>query len=273
MKNILKTAFIALLALTACDDIDEADRFEGPVEFTPKKNVLIEDFTGQRCLNCPLAAEAVSKMRQTYGEEHVIAVAIHGGSLSLPDTSPVGLANATGESYNAFWGVNSWPKGLVDRGAGWSNPSSALLEYTSWSAAAVKRLQVEPAVQMALHNTYDAETDRLSIDVDLTALADVDGMVQVWLTENQITAPQIMPNGTMNTSYEHSHVFRAAVNGEWGEAVQLAEGEDAVKSYTFDLSAHASWTPDHMAVVAFVYSQSEGVMQVIDSPVVATAAE
>ena len=77
----------------------------------------------------------------------------------------------------------------------------------------------------------------------------------------------------MNPSYEHSHVFRAAVNGEWGEAVQLAEGQDAVKSYTFDLSTHASWTPDHMAVVVFVYSQSEGVMQVIDSPVVATVAE
>lgn len=273
MKNILKTAFIALLALTACDDIDEADRFEGPVDFTPKKNVLIEDFTGQRCLNCPLAAEAVGKMRQTYGEEHVIAVAIHGGSLSLPETSPVGLANATGESYNSFWGVNSWPKGLVDRGAGWSKPSDALLEYTSWSAAVVKRLQAEPALQMALRNTYDAETGQLSIDVDLTALTDVDGMVQVWLTENHITAPQVMPDGTMNTSYEHSHVFRAAVNGEWGEAVKMAEGENAVKSYIVALAEHPRWTPGNMAVVAFVYSQTEGVMQVIDSPVVAVTAE
>ena len=59
---------LVLLGFCACEEVDEADRFTGPVEFVPKKNVLIEDFTGQRCLNCPLAADAVHAMQATYAQ-------------------------------------------------------------------------------------------------------------------------------------------------------------------------------------------------------------
>ena len=77
MQTLYKWLFLilVLLGFCACEEVDEADRFTGPVEFVPKKNVLIEDFTGQRCLNCPLAANAVHAMQATYGAEHVIAVA------------------------------------------------------------------------------------------------------------------------------------------------------------------------------------------------------
>lgn len=261
---------LVLLGFCACDEVDEADRFTGPVEFVPKKNVLIEDFTGQRCLNCPLAADAVHAMQATYGAEHVIAVAIHGGSLSLPASSGVGLALPEGETYHTFWGVSSWPKGLVDRGGGWSTPSEALLEYTSWSAAAVKRLQVAPAVDMTLNNTYEAETGKLTMQVDIKANQPIkDGYLQVWLTESGIKAYQTMPDGSHNREYVHDHVLRAIVNGQWGEPVALnATGDTHTISYTYALGDHPTWEASKMAVVAFVYSKTGGVLQVIDSPVV-----
>ena len=65
--HTMATLGLALAVLTACDNVDENERFSGPVDITPKKNVLIEDFTGQRCLNCPLAADAVHAMQATYG--------------------------------------------------------------------------------------------------------------------------------------------------------------------------------------------------------------
>ena len=49
--HTMATLGLALAALTACDNVDENERFSGPVDITPKKNVLIEDFTGQRCSN------------------------------------------------------------------------------------------------------------------------------------------------------------------------------------------------------------------------------
>ena len=272
MQTLYKWSLLilVLLGFCACDEVDEADRFTGPVEFVPKKNVLIEDFTGQRCLNCPLAADAVHAMQATYGAQHVIAVAIHGGSLSLPASSGVGLALPEGETYQTFWGVSSWPKGLVDRGGGWSNPSEALLEYTSWSAAAVKRLQVAPAVDMTLLNTYEAETGQLTMQVDIKANQPIkDGYLQVWLTESGIKAYQTMPDGSHNREYVHDHVLRAIVNGQWGEPVALNATDDThTISYTYALGDHPTWKADKMAVVAFVYSKTGGVLQVIDSPVV-----
>lgn len=271
MKHILSFVLpAALLLFAACDEIDTDERFEGPVDFTPRKNVLIEDFTGQRCQNCPNAAKAVHTMQQTYGADHVIAVAIHGGSMSLPASSGVGFAFDESEYYNSYWQVDSWPKGLVDRGGGWSNPADALLEFTSWSAAVVKRLQVEPAVDIAMDgSSYDAKTGQLTIKVDLKANEALEGNLQVWLTESHIHAYQLMPSGSSNMAYEHNHVLRAVVNGTEGEAVQLAEDGEQTVSYTYDLSQQPRWVAGNMSVVAFVYNNKQGVMQVIDRSVVA----
>ena len=127
---------------TACNDIEQADRYE-PIEVTAKKNVLIEDFTGQYCVNCPKAADEIQRMQadSTIGE-HVIAVSIHGGSMSKHDseTSGLGLATDEGETYNSRWNVKSWPKGLVDRTGG-------LQDYESWNASGVSRLAETPTLR------------------------------------------------------------------------------------------------------------------------------
>lgn len=266
MKHILPFVLPAAMFLfPACDEIDDNERFTGPVEFTPKKNVLIEDFTGQRCQNCPNAAEAIHAMQQTYGAEHIIAVAIHGGSMSLPASSGVGFAFDASEYYNSYWQVDSWPKGLVDRGGGWNTPSDALLEFTSWSAAVVKRLQVTPSVDITMDgNSYDPATGKLTVSVDLKANEDLEGNLLVWLTESRIKGYQLMPDGSSNMAYEHNHVLRAVLNGNDGEAVRLSEGDGQTFSYTYDLTQQPRWVAGNMAVVAFVCNKQQGVMQVIE---------
>ena len=266
MKKIFNILTIFAIALfSACDTIDEDDRFIGPVEFTPKKNVLIEDFTGQRCLNCPTASEAVKSLQDLYGKEHVIAVAIHGGSMSMPSSNGFGLATETGEEYNKYWGIDSWPKGMVDRNA--ANPAGGATNYTSWAAQVIQRLVEEPKVEIAVSNaTYDADSLKLNITVDLATKEKLNGKVQVWLTQNDIVGYQVMPDGSHNMEYTHNHVFRAAVNGTWGEDVVLGKGEEASLTYTVDLNGQ-EWVPENLAVVAFVYNDQEGVLQVVEQHV------
>lgn len=256
-KILLLSAFAALFA--ACENIDENERFIGPKPFTPNKNVLIEDFTGQRCINCPLASEAVHAMQTVYGAEHVIAVAIHGGPMSI--NAPAGLATPVGNEYNNHWAVENWPMGLVDR-------TGELQEYTSWSAIASQRMQQMPKVAIGMEgNSYDAESRTLQVNVAVTGNEAANGKLQVWLVENNIEAYQSMPDGSHNTKYVHQHVFRDAVNGTWGEDISVNEGETQNKTYTYELT-NEKWVPANMAVVAFVYNDAEGVLQVIDAPVV-----
>ena len=48
--NIFVVAFVTM-GVISCDEIKESERFgQEPIAFTPRKNVLIEDFTGQMCL-------------------------------------------------------------------------------------------------------------------------------------------------------------------------------------------------------------------------------
>lgn len=257
LHRILLLSAIAALGLTACDNIDEADRFDGPISVEGKKNVLIEEFTGQRCSNCPLAAEKVAELQGLYGHDRVIAVAIHGGGLSVSEESnaKIGLANAQGNAYNTYWGIESWPSGLIDR-------STGPLDYLSWQAEVIKRFMQDVKADVQVTNlTYNNETRTLSFDVETENLDDatVSGKLQVWLTENDIVRLQTMPDGSSNRNYVHKHVFRASVNAPFGDAVTVSAGETLKQTYTYTIKDN--WVAENMSVVAFIYNDTDGVMQ------------
>ena len=99
LKNIVALAALGL-SFAACDDIKESERY---IPVTPdtktEKAVLIEDFTGMNCVNCPNAAEEIQKIQTAYGAEKIIAVAVHG---EMPGLSGP-LANALGTEYYNHW--------------------------------------------------------------------------------------------------------------------------------------------------------------------------
>ena len=193
---------IFLLTLCACDEIDEQDRFqkveiasggesggEGGSEGTGfgAKNVLIEDFTGQRCINCPLATNTISTLQASFGHDRVIPVAIHGGDLTL--AAPTGLANAIGNTYTAERGVSSKPKGEVDR-------TGQLLDQEKWGTTVLERIAMTAHVKLDVENiAFDADTRELSFSVNASAdLTGAQGLLQVWLTESHIHKYQATPD-------------------------------------------------------------------------------
>lgn len=255
---------LALAALTACDNVDENERFSGPVDITPKKNVLIEDFTGQRCSNCPMAAEELKSIQTAFGADHVIAVAIHGGALGVSeaDRPTIGLANEQGEQLYNHWGVTDQPIGLVDRTAG-------LQSFTNWFGLAVKRLIMDPKADLTLQQpAYDPATRTLTLQVGATGHENLDAKLQIWLTESNLVRLQTMPaewGGGNNREYVHNHVFRTAVNDLLGDELVLQAGQARTLDYTSTLNE--GWQPENMAVLAILYSEEEGVIQVAEQPI------
>jgi putativeouter membrane protein omp28 len=255
IKNFLLLG-LAVAAFAACDNINEADRYgKDPLPVKPEKGILIEDFTGQKCINCPKATDVIHELQGLYGEDYVIAVAIHGGALSLPESNPKSLATDQGNKYHDHWGVTTWPKGKIDRG-------KENLEFTSWSAEVVKRLQIKPAVDLDLAGTtYDATSRRLNVAVKMTGNEAVEGKLQIWLIEDNIVAPQQMPDGKINKNYVHNHVFRASVNEPYGTPVTVAKAASETKQFDYTLAD--KYKPENVSVVAFVYNDAGGVLQVI----------
>ena len=277
MKYLAILLPVAAWALSACDNIESNERWEEKVPVEIKKNVLIEDFTGQNCVNCPAATDVIHQLQQGAAGAHIIAVGIHGGSMSYSiDILPFGLATAIGETYNKDWGVSSWPSGMVDRQGG-------LLEFTAWPSAAASRLQLDPAVDMQLSTAFDGNASdtqwgKAEITVKLSELqagALENAYVNVWITEGNIVARQTKPEGSDN-AYVHQHVLRDVLTPAYGEKVMSQDAEGmATCTFSYDIPktyGRSSKTDVlNMTVVAFVTKGEKGeVMQAEEARIVAT---
>lgn len=267
LRKMIYTAAVAAMAIAlgGCTPIDEDDRLIEVDTPQAQRAVLIEDFTGQWCPNCPNAAEEIEGLVQTYGSDVIIPVAIHsgpqgfkGGTAEMP-----GLMTDIGNEYFNKYGIEYQPQGVIDKGG--------KLAYTAWAASVRNELQKTALLSIHVDNEYAETTRQLSIHTTLESVKginEVSGKLQLWLVEDGITSIQVMPDNSYNQAYVHNHVFRDAVNGTWGEDVTMEEGTPTETDHTYTIPA--DWKPNKVAVVAFVYNDS-GVLQVAKFPIVKEA--
>lgn len=272
MKRFFLLATI-ILGLTACSNIDEDERliYVEPAEVN--RPVLIEDFTGQACVNCPNATAAIHELQETYGEENVIAVAIHCGPFAhlrsnMGNAFLSDLGTKLGDEYYTHWNIEAQPGVKINRGA-------PIYDTNQYAAAVANELKKTSTVH------FDAvEFSNNAVLVDLSSSDRVEGRLQVWIVEDSINArdpqtkyQQFMPDGSRRQDYVHNHVFRASLtNDAYGEPVTLEAGN---KSYTqvFYLQGNEAldnfehlWQKQNLSAVVFFWNEQQGVMQAIRVP-------
>ena len=257
MKNNLFIFSILCLFLVACDHIAENDRLievqsTQPADDVPTataRAVLLEDFTGQRCVNCPTGTEVIEQLQEAYGDQ-LIAVGVHSGPLGFKGNAKnIGLATDLGDEYYNYWKLEYQPVGLINR--------HGAVNYTDWTAEVVKQLNMMSEIKLELEAKLQSE--QIIISVKGQNLGDdYKGKLQVWVLEDGIVAMQSMPDGTVNREYVHNHVLRTAVNGTWGDAIDFKEAE--TKALTYSQTVDAAWNKANLSVVAFVYND-DGVEQ------------
>lgn len=250
-KNIFFLLLSLPLLFSCSEEIPFDERYEELPSVEVKRNILLEDFTGQFCSNCPEAHQVITDLQALY-REHVIAVAIHAGHFGIAEGSTpniLGLMQPEGNNYAAHWGVEAYPMGLVNR-------TSGLLKHTEWAAYSRQALTQEP--QAAIKLTAEIANDSLFIHTELQSESMLNGKLQLWITESNITAVQ-QNGGALLVDYQHHHVYRASVNGLWGEDIALAAGSPATCEHSIPL--HSNWNTENLSVVAFVYNDTDGVLE------------
>ena len=213
---------LALLLLVGCDAVERPDRWrEDPAPIVPRRNVLLVDFTGQRCSNCPAAADLLRSLTAGPAGARIIAVSVHGGALALStDASPRGLAGPDARRLTDEARVSSWPQGTVDRPVG-----GTLLRPSAWNAALAERLALAADADAAAQQSLVADahvalaTRTLSYTLrprhltDAAGQPDAETYLHLWLVEDSITAPQTLADGTERADYLHRHVLRLDLTG------------------------------------------------------------
>ena len=255
----MKSFYISLLAavafLTGCDSVGFDERLIEVPAATVQRNVLIEDFTGQRCIFCPDAAEAIAQQQKLYGADKLIAVAFHAGPLAIKSTVGfVGLRTDVGDTYYKHWSVPNVPKAIINRRGG-------VLPKDAWTGRIYEEFAQTTTVNIDLKCQYVTATRQMEIESDLKTLSeDVKGKLQLWLVEDSIVAPQMFPNNKVDKEYVHNHVFRAAINGEWGTELMLSTKSVHKEKTTYTLPEGIQ--PNKAWIVGLFYNDS-GVLQAV----------
>lgn len=266
-KLICNVSLFAVgLTLAACSDIAEDDRFEYVEPPEVAKRVLIEDLTGQHCINCPDGTAVIEKLIAEYGEDNIIAVGLYGGAYGhLTNGKPLPLTCDESQWYYTTWGVDQAPQPMarIDRGDFLNNSDT-------WPTAVRERIQQNAPVLLEATCNYDDATRNVEINVSADGLENINGKLQVWLTEDNIVSPQKLPGNVVDQNYVHNHVFRATVNAQAGDDISIAQGENVTRTFTYTVSE--DWKPEDMSVVTFVFNDS-GVLQAAKAPLIPKAEE
>lgn len=255
MKSLYIFLLTAVALLTGCDSVASDDRLIEVPAATIQRNVLIEDFTGQRCIYCPAATETITQLQARYGDDKLIAVAIHAGPLSFKSMSGfTGLRTDAGDAYYKHWAVPNVPKAIINRRGG-------VLSKDAWAGRVYDEFARTTTVGIDLKCQYDADKRRVEIETDLKTLSqDEKGKLQLWLVEDSIVAPQMFPNNKVDKDYVHNHVFRAAINGEWGTELMLSTKNVHKEKTTYTLPDGV--VPKNAWIVGFFYNDN-GVLQAV----------
>lgn len=252
---MFKKMILPLLAFgalsTACNDIDGDERFIDLPPIESDRVVLLEDYTGQGCTNCPDAHEVMSQLQSQYPGQ-IVCVSIHSGDFAVPvtNTAYTGLKQPFGDGMGAYRHVDEYPSGVIDG----NGPSL----HTDWAAGMRKALEEKALCGITIGDfSYNADTRILSGTVTLMPGVSGTGNLGIWLIEDGIVARQVN-HGKIIRDYVHNHVMRAyATASVWGDPVELTREEETVKGFSVEIDP--SWKVENLAVAVFVTDASTGV--------------
>jgi hypothetical protein len=283
-KNLLYITLSALLSgIYSCDyisnPVEPAKSNDGescistPFPTTkPFRKVLVEDYTGHKCPNCPKAAISAGQLENTF-HDSVIVIAVHAGYFAEATAAtglyPEDFRTMDGDAYNTTFGFSGYPNGLVNRK---DFPSgNAIKSHTSWASEVNTLLRTPVEADLKMLTEYDAKDSTVCVNIQTKFLA-ANSATQKYnlclmLIQDSIVAPQIDGTTTIK-NYLHRHVLRDNINGTWGDEIlngSAAPTDAIVKKYRYKIkSQYAVNTlkakgsqlpckPQNCYLVAFVY--------------------
>lgn len=271
----MKTILQSVLAVALVISFASCDKVEGPYKksntpVTPGpdtplvRKVLVEDYTGHKCGNCPRASKSLYNLKQLYGDRLII-MGIHAGSFAtiLPPGAPyytTDFRTQTGNDLDTDFGISlaGNPNGMVNRRM---VSGSYIISSTAWSTEVANVLSsTDPVpVKLTIETSFDATSRQLQVDVTSEFFTTLSGTHKlcVFMIEDSIVDWQkdydVIPNDVPD--YTHREVLRGSMNGTYGAVVApTTEGSSSTLTYTSTLNA--SWNEDQFSVIAFIYDEA-----------------
>ena len=251
--------FIGVLTTQAYPKL-VATNDDAATEF-PRQKHLVELFTSQGCLYCPLGENVLGLLCQAPELSEKIAWA----SLHIDITVNDIFCTSKSSAICTFMGADAFPSATFNR-----------KDYTGTGTlpivvSAVNEnipIMVQELSQMLLGDTapclanikldatYDETTRMLKVDVcgqtasNFIATYGNNVGLTVYLTEDSLVARQMNYDGSWVSDYVHNHVLREVVSSIKGDMVTITNG---IYQKSFTKTLKEAWNVSNMHVIAFLH--------------------
>lgn len=268
--------FLILLAFgilfSSCDKIEppyREDQGGGNTETVTRK-VLLEDYTGHTCVNCPAAAKSALELQAAY-QGKMIMMAVHSGFFARPSAAPFNndYRSASGEAWDQFFAVSAVgnPNGLVNR----TNVSgNYVVTPGNWASSIAAIIEDLADLKLSIQTEYNEGNRQLKITAGGSFLNTLSGEYKLiaCIVEDSIVSAQKNNDASAGETpliaeYVHRHVLRETVNTTWGESVASNPASGNNFEMTYTISLDPKYNEEHVSVIAFVYdAESYEIIQV-----------
>lgn len=256
MRSLILSLFLAF-TFFACEEIPPVitPLQPGGPTLNVKRRILIEEFTGVRCVNCPAGTVEVLNLRELY-KDQLISVGIHAGSFAPPypdskydfrTTEGDGILNLLGKPLG-------YPSAVVNRKL-YDGEFDLQLGRSQWAGFIAQELAVAPLVELKLSKNYNAATRVLKVTIDteiVQTLPQEDIRLSVMVAEDQVVDVQLTPDGK-KSDYLHHYNLRDMLTPFDGDLIgaELKSSKKSSRTYTFTLPTN--WVDSNCSIIAFAH--------------------
>ena len=249
------------------------------------RNVLIEDFTGHKCVFCPAAADLAHALHEA-DPSRVYIASIHAGpdgigdfqSVSPPDY-PLDFTNPEGVEIGLYFGENDGgfpgnPRGTVNR----FNNGTIFQSPTQWTSMVNDQLSsnnLKVNIQSELNYYEETKGAFLHVELDPVDANVAENLgITVYLLEDSLVGDQKMSDNSHNSNYIHRDIHRGNLNASaFGRPVSSEDlnGEKYYINYSFivpnQLDGQYNASNMHLLIYAF-NTETWEIYQVIKQKIV-----
>lgn len=192
--------------------------------------VLMEEYTGASCVNCPDGHKIVKEMLDLYGN-NLAAVGLHpdGNALAKPvheDKPDEDFRTEEARLLAAAFKVSSLPSGTIDRR---SFDGSIVQGRFEWKQRLATAISNPVKINLKSRVYFDDKAGKYVLEFESTILEDIASNLNfsIMLLENKLDAPQ--KNGSLIVDpYEHEHVLRKMLTNALGNSLPKVASDGGV---------------------------------------------
>ncbi|MBA3647197.1 MAG: Omp28-related outer membrane protein [Chitinophagales bacterium] len=231
-----------------------------------EKKVLIENFTGVQCVNCPQGDTLIENLIQQY-PGRVEVIDIHAGPLAEPVIlSDPDLRTPYSDLLNTLIGPFPFqPAASIDRKLFEISPGDfeRIISRNYWAPFVQQELDSVAQVSIDVVPHFDTISRLLTVTLNVKFLNEVPDNINasVSITESKVITSQLNQQQVI-PDYIHNNVLRTMLTPYNGEIIDGTKTAGTIWSKQFSIILPDVWNADNCRLIAFV-SKSAGVYDVL----------